>query len=436
MSMSPRPHHRLSRRGLLFGASMAALATACATANADAPRGVPSPTPAAKGIAPVGPVSADVRHLAAAGNVFAMDLYDQLAAAPGNFAYSPASISIALAMTWAGARGQTAEQMANVLHFDLPQDTLHAANSQQLARYNDELAQAVTLRVVNRLFGEQTTKFEAPFLDRLAHTYAAPLERVDFIDAAEPARVHINEWVADQTDDRIDNLIPPGSLDHMTRLVLTNAVYFKGTWKTQFEAEATTNEPFRLSSGQTAEVPTMRLVAELPLTDTDEVQVLQLPYEGDALAMDVILPKTPSGLAALERDLTAAKLEQWLADAVTTEVEVALPRFKIDPPDPISLASTLEQMGMPIPFSPRDADFSGMSKSAKLFIDDVFHKAFVEVNEEGTEAAAATAVVMAEESAMVSMPVRFTADHPFVFTIRDRTSGALLFVGRVADPRG
>jgi len=417
---------------------MAALATACASARADAP-GSAAPASTASRANPshaTGPVSGDIRHVAASSNAFAMDLYDQLAAKPGNFAYSPASISIALAMTWAGARGETATQMANVLHFDLPEDRTHAAYGQQLRRYNDELAQAVTLRVVNRLFGEQTTKFEQPFVDRTAGTYEAPLEQVDFAGAWEPARVHINDWVAGQTEKRIRNLIPPGALDTMTRLVLTNAVYFKGTWKTQFPAEATADAPFRLGSGTHADVPMMRLTAELPVTNADDVQVLQLPYQGDALAMDVILPRDADGLAAIEGQLTADRLDAWLSAARVTEVDVALPRFKIDPPDPISLAATLEAMGMAIPFSPSEADFSGMSAQTRLFIDDVFHKAFVEVNEEGTEAAAATAVVMAEESAMASMPVRFSADHPFLFTIRDRTSGALLFVGRVVDPRG
>ena len=416
----------------------ALLATAgCAAARADSPRrpgGGAKPRPAK--LEPSPQVLGDMRTLAEGANAFAFEMYDQLSGASankGNFAYSPASISTALAMTFAGARGETAQQMADVMHFELPPAQLHAAYEAQLTAWNDPARTAYELAVVNRLFGEQSSKFHDAFVQLTGDRYGAPLEAVDFIGAPEQARVRINAWVAEQTRKRIDNLLPPGSIESLTRLVLTNAVYFKGKWKTEFDKKATSPGPFHRGGGGPVSVPMMRMTADFAYARHPDVTVMRMPYAGDELAMDVFVPNERDGIAELEAALDDKQVQTWLAALSTTEVEVTLPRLKIDPPEPISLSNALTALGMELPFVPA-ADFSAMADISPLYIDDVFHKAFVELNEEGTEAAAATAVVMKTESAMMSEPARLTADRPFVFMIRDLRSGAILFAGRVADP--
>lgn len=412
------------------------VSTACASSSADqtmttapvvdSPQTPPATDP------PTSPASP--QDIAKGSNAFAMDLHAQLRSRDGNFAYSPASISVALAMTYAGAKGETAAQMRDAMHFGDDADALHAAYGSQLAAWNEPGRTAYELAVVNRLFGEKTATFEQPFLALTDTTYHAPLEPVDFLGAADASRVRINDWVAKQTKDRIKDLLPSGSLDSDTRLVLTNAVYFKGTWKYEFSKKATADAKFHNLAGADVTVPMMNLAADLKHASVDGVQVLELPYAGDQLAMDIFLPTDRDGLAALEQKMSGDNVDKWLGALSSREVEVAMPRFKIDPPKAVALKSTLTSMGMSLPFT-KAADFSAMSPEKPLYIDDVFHKAFVEVNEKGTEAAAATAVVMRTESASVGPgPVSFRADHPFVFAIRDLQSGSLLFVGRVADP--
>ncbi len=413
----------------------ALVATAgCAAARSDAPlapAGGAQPGPDRR--PPTAVPAGDVQALAEGANAFAFEMYDQLASTKGNFAYSPASISTALAMTFAGAQGETAQQISDVMHFELPPAQLHAAYSAQLAAWNDPARTAYELAVVNRLFGEQTSKFHDAFVQLTGDDYGAPLEPVDFIGAPDQARTRINAWVAEQTHQRIRNLLPPGSIESLTRLVLTNAVYFKGKWKTEFDKKATAPGPFHRAEGGPVSVPMMRLTADFAFARHPEVTVMRMPYTGDELAMDVFVPNERDGIRKLEAALDDKQVDTWLEALHTTEVEVTLPRFKIDPPAPISLSRALTSLGMELPFTPR-ADFSAMADISPLYIDDVFHKAFVELNEEGTEAAAATAVVMKTESASISEPARLFADRPFVFMIRDLRSGAILFAGRVADP--
>lgn len=366
-------------------------------------------------------------------NAFATDLYAEIGNAAGNLAFSPASISMAMAMTYAGARGRTAEQMRNVMHFGTG-TALHDDYGTTLASWNDPTRSSVKLRVVNRLFGDQGTTFESPFLSLTKDRYAAPLEQLDFVNKPDEGRRHINDWVEQQTNDRIKELLPQGSITSDSRLVLTNAVYFKGKWKAEFDKENTRDEVFHRDGSPDISVPTMHLSTNARHAVVDGAQILELPYAGDRLAMNIILPTQPGGLKAIEQSMTAETLDRWVSALAPTDVDVALPRFKIDPAEATPLSTTLRAMGMILPFT-ADADFSAMSQTTKLAIDEVFHKAFVEVNEEGTEAAAATAVVMREESApMEPEAVAFTADQPFVFAIRDVESGAMLFMGRVADP--
>ena len=391
---------------------------------------------------PAAPVSeADARAIGSASNQFAADLWARVRSLPGNLAASPASAWMALAMTHAGARGATEAEMTSVLHLPTDAGPVRAAAGNLLAAWNDPARTAYTLRVVNRLFGEKTFRFEPPFLGVTRDVFRAPFEPVDFRGAAEGARLHINGWVAQQTEDRIRDLLPPSSLDASTRLVLTNAVYFLAKWLAPFGREATADRPFTPSNGAAVTVPTMHQTASFPFAQPDGLQILEMPYQGNELAMDFVLPRDRAGLPALEAGLTAATLDEWIGALAPTRVRVALPKFTIDPPASLSLAGVLREMGMPTAFDPDSADFTGMAVPAdprrRLYIAAVFHKAFVKVDEQGTEAAAATAVVMARGTGMPpEPPPEFKADHPFLFFLRDLRSGAILFAGRVEDPRG
>jgi serpin B len=419
----------MNRRTLLL--SLCSL-TACASARPDAiDARPPVRDPASHGD------SSDVPAMADPGgaNAFAFDLYDQLATEPGNLAYSPTSISLAMAMTWGGARGETADQIRDVLHLGADAAALHAGNAARLSAWNDPARTAYELRVVNRLFGEASATWQPDFLQLTDAQYGARLEALDFIGAPEPSRARINAWVEEQTKDRIKDLLPLGSIDSDTRLVLTNAIYFKGKWKSEFDPDATVAGDFHRIGATPVKAKMMHQRADLSYAKVDGVHVLEMPYTGDDLAMSILLPAEKDGLAALEQKLDAGTVAGFIGALAPQQVDVTLPRFKLDPPEPTKLKKPLQALGMSLPFT-RDADFGGMSEDIHpLYIDDVYHKAFVEVNEEGTEAAAATAVVVRTESAVMEPEVvAFVADHPFVFLIRDVKSGAILFVGRVADP--
>ncbi len=298
----------------------------------------------------------------------------------------------------------------------------------------------MTIRIVNRLFGEKTYAFEQPYLDRVKSSLGAPLEPLDFKTAAEDSRGRINAWVAKETSNRITDLIPADGVNGDTRLVLTNAIYFLGQWVTPFVKEATSPAPFFTGKTDKRDVPTMHQTEHLHFAATDGVKLLDLPYQGGALAMTLVLPDAVDGLSAVEARLTPSTLEKWIGAATSAEVIVSLPKLEIAPADSLSLRDTLTAMGMPLAFDRQKADFTGIasppSPEERLFIGNVFHKAFVKVDEKGTEAAAATAVVMAEAAAALpgNGPQEFNADHPFLFFLRDVRSGLILFMGRVSDP--
>ncbi len=426
--------------------------TAC-----QAPGAIPanSPTPSQKGapspIAPVGVVqsdkvraistdlSSDVPSLTAGNRAFAFDLYRMLRQNTGNLFYSPHSMSLALAMTYAGARGQTADQMAQVLHMSLPQDRLHpAVNSldQELARRTQggtgKDGKGFRLNIVNALWGQVGYKFQPQFLDVLAANYGAGLRTMDFVRAAEPSRMTINKWVEEQTENRIKDLIPSGGVDASTRLVLTNAIYFNAAWLHQFEQNATADGPLTLLDGSKVTVPMMRQTESFRYASGADYQAVELPYEGGKLAMLIILPASGQ-FDKVDGSLTAAQYDGIVSSLQYKRVFVTLPKFKYE--TTLALQDPLGKLGMQDAFVPGTADFSGMDGTRDLFISAVLHKAFVAVDEAGTEAAAATAVIVAA-GAMPSEPVQFKADRPFIFAIRDLDTGALLFLGRVVNPAG
>ena len=378
----------------------------------------------------------DLAALVDGNNAFAFDLYSALKGEQGNLFYSPYSISQALAMTYAGARDTTEKEMAGTLHFTLPQDRLHPAfNSldQQLkargqgAKGKD--GKGFRLNIVNAIWGQAGYSFLADYLDLLAQNYGAGLRTLDFRTAPESSRQTINKWVEDQTEQRIKDFIPAGAIDRLTRLVLTNAIYFNAAWANNFEKSMTQPAPFRLLEGQIVDVPMMRQTERLGYAAGDGYQAVSLPYDGRELEMVVLLPDAGM-FAEFEKSLDADKAGLIIKAIVPKQVALSLPRFKFE--SEFSLGDALSNMGMPTAFSSQ-ADFSGMTGNLDLSISKVIHKAFVGVDELGTEAAAATAVIM-RATAMPATPLEVTVDRPFIFLIRDIQTGSVIFVGRVINP--
>jgi serpin B len=379
---------------------------------------------------------ADIPVIAKGDNQFALDLYAKLRGAEGNLFFSPYSISTALAMTRAGARGDTAAEMDKTLHFTLPEDKLQPAFGALVKEVNGDPADAkrgYQLSTANALWGQKGFAFNADFLKLVNGNYGAGLNEVDFKNATEQARGAINAWVEKETRDKIKDLLHQGDLTPDTRLVLTNAIYFKGDWAAPFKKELTKEEPFHLTADKKADAPLMHRTGEYKYLDGGSFQALELPYTGKDLTMVVLLPKKADGLAEFEKDLAADKLTEWVGGLREQKVIVSLPKFKTT--QRVSLARTLSDMGMKKAFT-SGADFSGMGGSpGDLALADVIHKAFIDVNEEGTEAAAATAVGVKAAAARIEPPTPvFRADHPFVFLIRDTRSNSILFLGRLVDP--
>jgi serpin B len=388
-------------------------------------------------------------------NEFALELYAKLRAREGNLFFSPYSISTALAMTYAGAQGETESQMADVLHLPTrpgglkvapsePNEKSITATAWEHKRFSLAFGKIIKdlnaggekgkyeLRVANALWGQKGYGFLKEFLSLIETDYGGCLNEVDFVTAVEASRKTINEWVENQTNSKIKNLIPEGVLDSMTRLVLTNAIYFKGNWARQFKKESTQNAPFTLLDGNKVDVPMMSQTADFNYVQTDTFQGLELPYINNELSMIILLPQKLDGLSELEGTVTIDNLSKWLNELRKREVIVFVPKFKMT--SQFSLADVLKAMGMTSAFVRDVADFSGINGKRDLFISAVIHKAYVDVNEEGTEAAAATGVVMKLTSMGPTQTPVFRADHPFLFVIRDNHSGSILFIGRVMNP--
>jgi serpin B len=370
---------------------------------------------------------------AAATNAFGLDLYRQLRTEGENLFFSPASLAYALSMTGVGARGQTADEMDRVLH--LPGDDAQvAAGFGGLMTSLTAANKQVTLSLANRLYGQRGFGFSPEYLALLDRHYGAGLEQLDFGADPETARRTINAWVEEQTAQKIRDLLAPGLLNAETCLVLVNAIHFLGAWQEPFSVEATADALFHRERGGDVTVPFMHLTDRFGYAEAGGVQILALPYMGGALEMVLALPAAGGSLAAVEAGLDADTLAGWMAALAPTQVTVDLPRLHLE--TKFDLAGTLAAMGMPTAFA-QTADFSGMTTAGvALRISQVVHKAYLDVDEKGTEAAAATAVVMLRESAFQPGDESkvFTADRPFMLVIRHRTSGAVLFLGRVADP--
>jgi serpin B len=370
----------------------------------------------------------------------AFTLYKHLADKSGyrdeNIFFSPFSISSALAITYEGARGETADQMRSVLNFPVNNSVMRAGYAGVNAKLTRESG-AYTLRIANALWAEKTYPFLPDYIRTAEQYYGARTTNLDFVNTPEESRVTINRWVEDQTADRIRDLVPPGEIDPGTRLVITNAIYFKGTWRKQFEKEGTGDAGFLTGSGKTVQVPMMQRIDEnatFGYMETDTFQALSMPYESggsQTISMLIILPKD-SSTSEVERSLDTGLYDDIRSRLVEKRVKVFIPRFSME--TKYFLPRVLSEMGMPLAFTPR-ADFSGMDGTGGLFITNVIHQAFIEVNEEGTEAAAATAVIMGKgiSPQEEKIPV-FRADHPFIFIIQDDETGNILFIGRFSRP--
>ncbi len=372
-------------------------------------------------------------YVASCNAKFAIDLYAKLGAeSSGNVFISPYSISTALAMTWAGTRGETFEKMANTLHYPQNSDAVHAgvgALMRDLA--NAGSGAACRIRIANRLYGGTNEAFLPDFLALVDKNYVGGLERVDFAGDPEGSRKTINAWVETKTEDRIKELLLPPDITHATVLVLVNAIYFKCDWEVQFDKKLTVKAPFsnsRETNRLPPQVEMMKRTGTISYLKGDGFQAVELPYVGKSLSMVVFLPDAVDGLGDFERTLTAGNLAAWLTTLREREsVRLSLPKFTMTIRYG-DMEKTLAAMGLPL-----SGDFSGINGKRDLFISKVVHKAFVAVDEEGTEAAAATGVVM--ERGPAPAPVVFNADHPFFFLIRDRKTGSILFMGRVVNPK-
>lgn len=372
---------------------------------------------------------ADADMLASDNLRFAFNLYQQVVAtSDDNVFFSPHSISVALAMTYAGARSSTAEQMATAMQFGLPAEQLHPAFNALDQSLASNVSEDFQLNIVNQIWGQQGEQWQSDFLDTLAQHYGAGLQELDFQTQAEQSRIAINDWVAEVTQDRIEDLLPTGSIDAGTAMVLTNAIYFNALWQSEFDPADTYDTDFERADGSAVSVPLMHAVADYDYFNGGNYEAIRLPYKQAGMSMIAIVP--PAGqFDAFEQTLDAGVFNEAIAGLSSTSVNLALPKLEFEAP--LGLKSHLEALGMPLAFS--GGDFSGIRAGGGLTIDDVLHKAFVKVDEKGTEAAAATAVVVAETSAPQA-DVTLHLDRPFAFAIYDSTSNTLLFLGRVVDP--
>ena len=440
MRFSGKGHVRAGIRKFAMVVGLLALLTAAAAGCAAQNGELRSPKQrAAPAVA-----DAELKTLAQGNSAFAFSLYRTLASERGNLFYSPYSISLALAMTYGGARGETESQMAETLHFLLAQEKLHPAFNaldRELAARgkgpDGKEGAGFTLNLANAVWGQEDYAFLDEYLDLLAESYGAGVRPVDFRGSPEESRITINDWVAERTEGKIEDLIPPDIISVLTRMVLTNAIYFNAGWEFPFEEGNTTPAPFHLLDGSSVEAPTMRTQEGFDYAKGEGYQAVDLPYVGYALSMTVLLPDM-GRFEEFEDRLDAALVERIIGELEPRYVDLQMPKFAFE--SQFLLAETLEGMGMAAPFDPAAAEFTGMDGKSCLagdegclYIREVVHKAFVSVDEKGTEAAAATAVAMQTESAPPE-PVAVTIDRPFIFLIRDRATDTILFVGRVEKP--
>lgn len=384
-----------------------------------------------------GPIIAST-DVAKANSDFSYALYQKLRAAPGNLVFSPASVQAALVMTYAGARGATQAEMGRALSIDPKMSDVAAQFGRTLVSLNQR-HDGLTLNVANRLFGDKSFTFEEPYLELMKRDFAAPLEPLDMSASPEKARTFINTWVSDQTNDKIKDLLGKGTITSDSRLVLVNAIYFLADWQTPFKKASTYDEEFIVEAAKKKSVPMMHASWRADYGEAQGVKLLKLKYKGSSVTMTFVLPTSTSGLGAVESTLSAKTVAGWDAALGERQVTITLPKFKMEPAS-VSLNAALQSLGMKLAFDKAKADFTAIanpkSPDERLSISDVVHKAFIAVDEKGTEAAAATAAVMATTGAMIPAepPKEFKADHPFMFVIRDEATKVVLFAGRVTEP--
>jgi len=369
-----------------------------------------------------------VNPMISAGNAFSFDLYKQLSKESGNVFFSPYSITVALAMTHEGARGATAREMEKTLH--LPSDA--AMSREFFANDTKRLGTELGVDLANAFWAQSDYKFLADYKGTLDKYYQAAAYNANFKTAADKARLEINGWTQEKTHGKIKDLFPLNSLNSLTRLVLVDAVYFKGNWETQFDKSLTSEEDFNVTAKDKVKVGMMKRSgsnSKFNFYETVDLQMLEMPYKGGKLSMLLLLPPQ-GGLKKLETQLSPEQLDAWKKGLYNRRVDVFLPKFILTAK--YMLPDTLAKMGMPTAFTD-SADFSGMDGTKNLYIQKVVHQGFVEVNEEGTEAAAATGVAMGLKSMPMAAP-KFRADHPFIFLIQERETGKIIFMGRVEKP--
>jgi serpin B len=373
----------------------------------------------------------DINSVVNSSNQFAFDLYSNFKGKEGNIFFSPYSLSTAMAMTYEGARGQTAEEIRQVFHYPEDIEILRRGYAGIINQINKK-DKKYELRTANALWAQKNYPFLPEYFKTVEKYYGGKVTNVDFARDTENSRLTINKWVEEQTRNRIKDLIPQGVITSLTRLVLTNAIYFKGNWETQFPKQNTKEADFKVSADKKVRVPMMFIGGrKFNYTENEALQLLELPYAGNELSMLVLLPRNE--LSEVEPYLKPDKIQDLMKGMRQEEVDVYLPRFKFETKYLMGgEKGILGRMGMPTAFSEMRADFSGMTGKPDLYITEVVHQAFVEVNEEGTEAAAATGIIMGAKA--VLMKKVFRADHPFIFLIQEKRTGAILFFGRVIDP--
>lgn len=399
------------------------------------------------------PNKTDLENLVNGNSAFAFDLYQTLTKDPENkernLFFSPYSISLALAMAYTGARRDTERQMADTMHFTLPQNSLHPTLNSLNAEIGNRgkgaessSAEAFRLNMANAIWRQEGYDFLPEFISMLNTNYDVGMRTVDFIKAPEDSRVIINDWVSNQTENKIKDLIPSKAIDKYTRIVLANAIYFDADWLYKFMKQNTKDDTFYLLDGSKYTVPMMSHRAYFDYTEGDDYQAVELRYKGNKLSMVILLPRE-TGFNDFEKSLDADKLDAIVNNLNSGYVDLTMPKFKFE--SGFKLNETLSDMGMPLTFTPMPpekigtcsekwADFSGMTGKCELYITAIFHKAFVAVDEEGTEAAAATTVIGGVPCSAPPEPIKLTIDHPFIFLIRDIKTGTILFLGRVMDP--
>lgn len=374
-----------------------------------------------------------IESLAESNNLFAVDLFRQIQSTSENLIFSPYSIGTALAMIYSGSGGKTAAEMRGGLYFPQRERLDPVASAMRKSLLSADTMRGTDFRVANAIWAQENFDFLPDYLARLEKYYDAPLTLMDFINMSnrEEGRKKINLWVEEKTNNRIQDLIQPGILDAGTRLVLTNAIYYHGGWILPFDEAATSPSMFHVSKKESIQTDFMHQTGSYPYYEDEEIQAINLPYNDKRMALTVILPRSIEGWRMISQVIDFERINLVLAGMAAREVQLALPKFSSELQ--INLRHALTSMGMGTAFS-RDADLSGMTGEKNLYVDEVIHKAFIEVNEQGTEAAAATAAIISLKSSLREEPVRFNANHPFVFFLLDRQTGCIIFAGRLVKP--